>query len=113
VAILSKGRVILSGGLEDLMSAGRRRCEVRIEGPVPPGLRSRFEAAGHEVAGDRVVVEAPDLAPVQKVIDSLRSGGVDIRRVAEIKQSLEDLFLAAVGDAGPGADIRKKGGLLR
>ena len=113
VAILSKGRVILSGGLEELMSSGRKRSEVQIDGPVPPGLRARFEAAGHEVAGDRVVVEAPDLAPVQAVIDSLRAEGLEIRRVAEIKQSLEDLFLDAVGDAGPGADIRKKGGLLR
>ncbi len=109
VAILSKGRVVLSGVLEDLVRAGRRRSEVRIAGPVPPDLRARFEAEGHEVEGDRVLVDAADAGPVQPVIDALRGAGLEIRRVAEMKQSLEDLFLAAVGDAGPGANILKRG----
>jgi len=109
VAILSKGRVVLSGDLEELIHAGRHRSEVRIAGPVPPDLRERFEAAGHEVAGDRVVVDAAGPGPVQPVIDALRGAGLEIRRVAELRQSLEDLFLAAVGDAGPGANITKKG----
>jgi ABC-2 type transport system ATP-binding protein len=108
VAILSKGRVLVAGPLEDLVRAGRHRCEVCTVGPVPPALRGRLEAAGHEVAGDRVVVEAADPGPVQPVIDALRGAGIEIRRVAELRQSLEDLFLAAVGDDTPGA--LKEGG---
>ena len=111
VAILSKGRIVMEGVLEELMRAGRHRCEVCIEGPVPPGLRARLEAAGHEVAGDRVVVEAPDAGPVQPVIDALRGEGLAVRRVAEVRQSLEDLFLAAVGGDRPGAELAGKGGV--
>jgi len=111
VAILSKGKVVMQGGLDDLIRAGRHRCEVCIEGPVPPDLRHRFETDGWEVAGDRVMIEAADFSPVQPVIDALRSQGMTIRRVAEVRQSLEDLFLDAVaGEAGQaGADIRKRG----
>jgi len=112
VAILSKGRVVMEGGLDDLIRAGRHRCEVCIDGPVPPELRGKFEADGWEVAGNRVVIEADDFQPVQPVIDALRGGGMTIRRVAELRQSLEDLFLDAVAGEGgeAGADIKKRGG---
>jgi ABC-2 type transport system ATP-binding protein len=111
VAILSKGRVVMEGVLEDLVRAGRHRCEVCIEGPVPPDLMAKFTAEGWEVSGDRVLVEAPNLGPVQPVIDALRGAGMTIRRVAEVRQSLEDLFLDAVGADGAqaGAEIRRRG----
>ena len=80
---------------------------------MPAGIKiyaSFTIALGVAVVGDRVVVEAPDLGPVQAVIDALRASGLQVRRVAEIRQSLEDLFLAAVGDAAPGADLGGKEG---
>ena len=112
VAILSRGKVVVEGGLEELIRAGRHRCEICINGPVPPDLRGKFEADGWEVSGDQVVVEAADLGPVQPVIDALRSQGLAIRRVAEVRQSLEDLFLDAVAGEGgqAGAEIGKRGG---
>ena len=42
---------------------------------------------------------ADDPAPVQPVIDALRSGGVEIRSVMEKKLTLEELFLEAGEDA--------------
>ena len=54
-----------------------------------------------------------DLGPeMQPVIDALRGQGMTIRRVAEVRQSLEDLFLDAVAGEGgqAGADIKKRGG---
>ena len=53
VAILSRGRVVMEGGLEELMQAGRQRCEVCTRGRCrrtcgrssrPPG--SRWQATG-------------------------------------------------------------------
>ena len=35
-----------------------------------------------------------------------RAAGLEVRRVAELRQSLEDLFLAAVGSDTPGAAMR-------
>ena len=49
---------------------------------------------------------------MQPVIDALRAKGMTIRRVAEVRQSLEDLFLDAVAEDGgqAGAEIKRRGG---
>lgn len=95
VAILSQGRVIRSGSVNELTSAGQH-FELRTQGPVPPGLRERLEGAGLTVAGDKVSVPAKDAGDVQTVIDALRSAGIVIRELKDTRQSLEDLFLSAV-----------------
>ena len=66
---------------------------------MPPPVRERLEGAGLQVAGDRVVVPAEDAAEVQSVIDALRAAGIVIRELKESRQSLEELFLAAVQGA--------------
>lgn len=98
VAILSRGRVIRSGPVRELTSAGRK-FEIRTLGPVPPELRARLEESGLEVAGDRVSVPAADATEVQPVLDALRQAGTVIREMKEARQSLEELFLAAVQEA--------------
>ncbi|BCU75929.1 ABC transporter ATP-binding protein [Luteolibacter sp. LG18] len=99
VAILSKGRIVESGRMSDLTNRGRH-YEVRTEGPVPLALRDQFLAAGWQVAGDRIDIEADNAAPVQPVIDALRSANLMIREVKEARLSLEDLFLSAVKSQG-------------
>jgi len=53
-------------------------------------------------------------AAVQPLIDALRAAGLVIRRIQPVRQSLEDLFLQAVGgvEGGhqAGAAIGKKAG---
>jgi ABC-2 type transport system ATP-binding protein len=98
VAILSHGKVIRAGSVKELTQTGRR-FELRTQGPVPPLVRERLEGAGLQVAGDRVVVPAEDAADVQSVIDALRAAGIVIRELKESRQSLEELFLAAVQGA--------------
>jgi ABC-2 type transport system ATP-binding protein len=95
VAILSQGRVIRSGSVNELTSAGQH-FELRTQGPVPPGLRERLEGSGLAVAGDKVSVPAKDAGDVQTVIDALRAAGIVIRELKDTRQSLEDLFLSAV-----------------
>jgi ABC-2 type transport system ATP-binding protein len=95
VAILSHGKVIRSGSVKELTGTGKR-FEIRTLGPVPPVLRERLEAAGLQVAGDRVLAPANDAGEVQPVIDALRAAGIVIRELKESRQSLEELFLAAV-----------------
>ena len=104
VAILAKGKVVAQGSLEELTRRGRR-YEVRSQGPVPPGLRERFERDGLKVTGDLVTCEADEPGPVQPVIDALRAAGVAVREVREARLSLEDLFLEVVA-----ADRNGKGG---
>jgi ABC-2 type transport system ATP-binding protein len=98
VAILSHGKVIRSGNVKELTQAGR--CyEIRTNGPVPPGLRERFESHGLKIAGDRIEVPVKDVEDAQGVIDTLRAERVAIREMKESRQSLEELFLAAVQGA--------------
>lgn len=95
VAILSKGRVIQSGKVA-MLTRLEKRFEIRTVGPVPPTLRQELERRGMRVAGDCISLDAEDAAPVQPVIDQLRSAGVSIRELREAKDSLEDIFLRAV-----------------
>ncbi len=95
VAILSKGRVIESGKVA-MLTRLAKRFEIRTVGPVPPALRQVLERGGMRVAGDCISLDAEDAAPVQPVIDQLRSSGVAIRELREAKDSLEDIFLRAV-----------------
>lgn len=98
VAILSHGKVIRSGKVADLTSAGR--CfELRTRGPVPMEIRQKLEAAGLEVAGDLINIPAEDAGEIQEVIDALRSAKVVIRELKESRLSLEELFLSAINDS--------------
>lgn len=98
VAILSHGKVIRSGSVAELTGGGKH-FEIRTLGPVPPVLREKLEAAGLQVAGDRVGVPGIDAGAVQPVIDALRAAGIVIRELKESRQSLEELFLSAVQGA--------------
>jgi ABC-2 type transport system ATP-binding protein len=95
VAILTKGRVIRTGSIKELTGRGRS-YEIRTAGPVAGPLREVLEARGLVVRGDRVEVLGEDPLVLQPVIDELRRGAAVIREVREVRQSLEDLFLAAV-----------------
>jgi len=96
VAILAHGKVLQYGSVKDLTQS-EKGFELRTLGPVPPGVREKLEAAGIQVAGDRIGVPAKDASEVQAVIDALRAAGVVIRELKEARQSLEDLFLSVVG----------------
>ncbi len=102
VAILSRGKVVESGPVEELTRHGRH-YELRTMGPVPPLLRETLEKQGLRVAGDRVSLDAADAAPVQPVIDALRAAGVPIREIREVRKSLEDLFLESIQPPAPTA----------
>ena len=103
VAILSKGRIVREGTLEELTVA-RRHYEVLTEGPVPPDVARQFGERGLRVEGDRVALEAGGAEAVQPVIDALRSRSVVIRSVTEKRLSLEDLFFEAVHEGGEGGN---------
>ncbi len=102
VAILSRGKVVESGPVEELTRRGRH-YELRTMGPVPPPLRETLERQGFQVAGDCISLDAADAGPVQPVIDALRAAGVPIREIREVRKSLEDLFLESVQPPAPTA----------
>ncbi|MCH7226754.1 ABC transporter ATP-binding protein [Haloferula sp. A504] len=99
VAIMAHGRIAESGTLESLTRRDNR-YEIRTLGPVPAEVRAELEGDGLEVAGDRIASTAADAKGVQQLIDRLRSRGVVIREMKELRFTLEEVFLKAVQSVG-------------
>jgi ABC-2 type transport system ATP-binding protein len=95
VVILSEGRVVTQGRLDDLRS-GDGGLVVLVEGDAG-SLAVRLRAAGFAVEqdGSRLLVEGdPDLA-ADAVRDQAADLDVGLRRVQRQTATLEDVFLAA------------------
>lgn len=124
VAILVGGRVVSQGTLNEL-TIGRQFFEMEVvegaagkvrgvmEGRLgakwgaPPGADGLVKGVlGNglkvEAAGAVVRIESTDVEAAQVVIDGLRAEGVAIRRMQQMRPSLEDLFVEAVGGVGGG-----------
>jgi len=101
VAILSRGRVVRQGTMEEL-TAESMRYEMSIEGDVTrdPVLRELVEHLGGAMNFDagETSVHIPTRRPhlIQPVVDAVRQRGWLIISVAPARQSLEELFLEAL-----------------
>jgi ABC-2 type transport system ATP-binding protein len=132
VAILVKGQVARQGTIDELTMARQRyEIEVAADDPAnqrqriltavsaqwqpptqapaamhaPPRMVDRGSMNGSftvELDGAILRLGTTDPARIQPVIDSLRSGGLNIRRVQMMRPSLEDLFLDTVTDPQTG-----------
>jgi len=99
VAILKEGSVVRQGVLAELTGKSCR-FEIITAGPIGEELADRLRKDGLTVEESRVEVPGGDAKPVQPVLDALRSVGATITGVRRVRQSLEDLFLESVADAG-------------
>jgi ABC-2 type transport system ATP-binding protein len=108
VAILVRGRVVRQGTVSDL-TRDSCRYEVTVQGRPPDWVAPDRLLAAAGQAG-RFTVPGDDPAVLQPVIDRLRGEGRTIIAVVPVRESLEDLFMRAVGNAGdipsvgPGGD---------
>lgn len=135
VAILVQGEVAQQGTIDEL-TAGKERYEIELaadDAPrqlqaALPGL-VRFDevedggelakrvggrgelASGEWVEVDRAMlrVGTTEAATIQPIIDQLRAHGAVITAIRQHRPSLEDLFMAAVGEDG-GVGGSKPGG---
>jgi ABC-2 type transport system ATP-binding protein len=125
VAILVSGQVVKQGTLNEL-TVGRQFFELEVAAeraeqalrralserlratwPAPPtaeGVLRGALPAGEwvEIQGAVARVGTVDVATAQPVIDALRAEGLAIRRVVQVRPSLEDLFIEAVGGVAGG-----------
>ncbi|HWB04436.1 MAG TPA: ABC transporter ATP-binding protein [Verrucomicrobiales bacterium] len=101
VAILSRGRVVRQGSMEEL-TAESMRYEMCIQGNVlhDTVLVELVEQLGGTLclSGAETEVNIPTRRPhlIQPVIDAVRERGYLIISVAPARQSLEELFLEAM-----------------
>jgi ABC-2 type transport system ATP-binding protein len=106
VAIVNRGRLVASGAVAELRSAGRHRhLEVGVSGAAPdwtaalPGVRvvdqpGRPGASRHDGDG-RVLLELDDGADEQAILDAARAAG-RVTHFSAAEPTLADLFREAV-----------------
>ena len=101
VAILSRGRVVRQGTMEEL-TAESMRYEMRLDGDVMHDavLKELVQQLGGMMRMDEgeTYVNIPTRRPhlIQPVVDAARQRGYLIISVAPARQSLEELFLEAM-----------------
>jgi ABC-2 type transport system ATP-binding protein len=134
VAILSAGKVVRQGTLDEL-TAGSKHFEIELHGDLDDALRKAVRASlpcnlavcaeivsatsgragadqskeigtlptgeSIEIAGRALRIATGDPLVIQPIIDALRSRGLVIRAVREMRQSLEDFFIKTVSEQSP------------
>ena len=96
VAVVMQGKLVRSGTVEELMSQGRHRVEIRCIGTplleVPARWRERVTRFEHP-EGTAFVLD--DESEINEVVQWLIAAGVKLRAVTPQRQNLEELLLAA------------------
>jgi len=112
VAIISHGELLGEGILDDLRTA-TPEYRVEFEGELPGALRESLEGEGFVVASGLITMETSKAAEMQPLIDQLRKENLAISRIEKKTQSLEELFMGFVDQAGgaapppiPGAPVQ-------
>jgi ABC-2 type transport system ATP-binding protein len=108
VAILSQGRIIQQGLVEEL-TRKEARYEIKFQGQLPVSLLEWCHQQQMKIQEDRITCRADSPLQVQPLIDKLRAAMVVIREIKEERFSLEELFLQAVTQARANA-VPAKGG---
>jgi ABC-2 type transport system ATP-binding protein len=102
VAVMSAGRLVTQGRLDELRAAGERRLTVTT--PDTDAARSALAARG--LGPEPLTAEAPDTvsAPlpaevaVEELTAALVAAGVRVRGIAASGETLEDRFVALTGE---------------
>ncbi len=108
VAILSKGRIIQYGLVEE-MTRRDARYEIKFQGQLPVSLMTWCHEQQMTIEQDRISYRADSPAQMQPLIDRLRAALVVIREIKEERFSLEELFLQAVAQSRTEASVIKGG----
>jgi ABC-2 type transport system ATP-binding protein len=101
VVIISRGRVVAEGAIDELKAAsGRRHLEVEVAGSDGTWLTSRHDRAVLEHSGDRVkVLVSEDVDLDALLADAKRAG--EVRRFSFEPPKLSELFMEAVTEPDP------------
>jgi len=95
VAIIDHGRLVMTGRLDDLRSAGRRRLVVELANGRTDWAEGLPGAEVLEHHGDRVVLRLDDGVDTQRVLTAAQAAG-PVSRFAVEQPRLSELFLEAV-----------------
>ncbi|HYO44624.1 MAG TPA: ATP-binding cassette domain-containing protein [Candidatus Limnocylindrales bacterium] len=107
VVIISLGRVVAEGGIDELKAAsGRRHLEVEVAGSGGTWLTSRNHHAVLEQNGDRVKVLVDEDVDLDALLAEAQAAG-EVKRFSFEPPRLSELFMEAVTAPQP---VRQEGG---
>lgn len=96
VVIISAGRVVAEGGIDELKAAsGRRHLEVEVAGSGGTWLTTRNHHAVLEHSGDRVKVLVDEGVDLGALLEDARAAG-EVKRFSFEPPKLSELFMEAV-----------------
>jgi len=97
VIIISRGRVVKSGRIQDLLAVVDR-VELLATG-VTPELEQRIRDAGGRLApGDAGVLITLNVAQKREIAEGLWTAGFDVIHMMPLRESLEELYMKTVGN---------------
>jgi ABC-2 type transport system ATP-binding protein len=101
VAILDRGRLQGCGELREILSLGVSATEIVLDNPSEELLTELQGLAARQVkTGGRVRLEIADEKGVSQALETILRAGARIVSLNPVKMSLEDYFMARVGEAG-------------
>ena len=94
VCILRNGKMMVSGSLRDLLSDGKRHCEITIGG-ANEALRKDLApiASRTREVGASLVMEVEGDSAVRAVIERTFAAGARLESMTDKRETLEDLFV--------------------
>jgi ABC-2 type transport system ATP-binding protein len=98
VAVLSKGCLVCSSALEDLLTPHTR--VIISTDPFPQELSSRLTSLAPDitVTDGQVVLSGDAVSRKAEVLGLLLTIGIDIRQLSEQRSTLEEVYLEATGE---------------
>jgi ABC-2 type transport system ATP-binding protein len=98
VAVLHHGRLQGCGELNTILCLGVSTTELVLEGPSAEVMAALRPYASSVIrTGERVRLEIPEEANIQKTLEIILRGRTKLISVNPVKRSLEDYFLQKVG----------------
>jgi ABC-2 type transport system ATP-binding protein len=109
VVIVSRGRIVAEGPIDDLKrAAGRRHLEVEVEGGDGTWVEGLPGAQVLERRGDRIRLLVPDTLDLEQVLARAARTG-PVRRFVFEPPALSELFMEAIRTDDGGTDGRAAG----
>jgi len=99
VVVLDKGTVVTAGNIEELKAKQRRVYQVRGKGDAA-SFRQVLEASGYNVEEDldrMLRVELGEGESAAKLFEAASRNGYQVRHLAQLRMTLEEVFLDAIG----------------
>ncbi len=107
VVIISAGRVVAAGGIDDLKTAsGRRHLEVEVAGSGNAWLEGWDHHTVLERDGDRVKLLVDEGVDLDALLAAARAAG-EVRRFSYEPPRLSELFMEAVAEPGSATEGRR------